>query len=55
MSQVACAQAKTASMQAQNEADKQAGRSSTYQPFDFDAVPDKFGISHNAVIIFFRD
>lgn len=51
----ACSHAKLAGMQEQNIADRGAGRPVTYQPQDFEAVPDEFGLGHNAVISYLQN
>jgi hypothetical protein len=50
IAQAACAAIESAAMQTQNAADFTAGRPMTYQQHDFLALPDKYGIHHNAVI-----
>jgi len=54
MSQVACMQARLTAMTAQNIADEMAGRPLTYLPQHFDALPDQFGLGHNAVVTFLQ-
>lgn len=55
IAQAACAHAEVAMMEQQNTADRAAGRPITYQPHEFAAVPDRFLISHNAVILYLRE
>lgn len=52
--QSACLHAKLVAMQEQNTADRAAGRPTTYQPHEFEAVPDEFGLGHNAVISYLQ-
>lgn len=54
-SQVACAQAEIAAMQAENAMRAVLGQSMAYEESDFTAVPLRYGIHHNAVVEFFRD
>lgn len=50
--QAACMQARLVAMQEQNAADRHAGRPLTYQPGDFEELPDQYGLGHNAVITY---
>jgi hypothetical protein len=50
MAQAACAYARIASMQCQNQADLAAGRHTTFNGADFDSIPNEYGIHHNAVL-----
>lgn len=52
--QAACLQADVAAMQCQNDLDKEAGRPNSYQPHDFEALPDKYGLGHNDVLIYLQ-
>lgn len=52
--QVACAQAEMAAMHAANRAREEQGHSHAYDEEAFLAIPDRFGISHNAVLTLFR-
>ncbi len=49
-SQAACCHAKLMAMSEQNVTDRAAGRPVSYQPDDFEAAPEHFGLGHNAVI-----
>lgn len=53
--QVACMLAELAGMQAANAEDTLAGRSLTYHVGDFHALPDRYGLGHNAVISYLAD
>lgn len=55
IAQSACLQARLAMMQQHNLLDKEAGRNYTFQPHDFEAAVDEFGLGHNAVLMFLRD
>lgn len=48
----ACCQAKLTAMTMQNTCDLHDGRPVTYLPEEFAAVPDEFGLSHNAVLTY---
>ena len=54
MTQAACMQAEMAAMQTQNAMDAHDGRPWTYAPSDFEALPDRYGLSHNAAIEYLR-
>lgn len=51
IAQAACAMAEVAAMQARNAANPHRP---THPPEDFEAVPDRYGIGHNAVLTFFQ-
>lgn len=53
--QAACANTRVAAMVEQNRIDQLAGRSPSYQPHDIEAVPDAFGLGHNAVLIYLQE
>lgn len=53
--QVACAMAEIAAMQAHDRWQRAVGTDQFYTEEAYSAVPDKFGIGHNAVITFFQD
>ncbi len=53
--QAACAMAEIAGMQAANQHRLSLGHSIAYDEDAFAAVPDRFGIGHNAVVIFMQD
>jgi hypothetical protein len=55
VAQAACMNAKLASMLEQNIADRAAGRSVTWQPYDFEELPDQYLVGHNAVIEYLRE
>lgn len=48
--QAACCHAKLMAMAEQNVCDREAGRPTSYQPHDFEAVPDNFQLGWNAVL-----
>lgn len=52
-SQVACAMADIEAMKAENQHREMQGKSQAYGAEDFFAIPDRYGISHNAVLQFF--
>ncbi len=54
-SQTACALAEIEAMKAANVSRDQQGHSHAYGEEAFLAVPDQFGIGHNAVVQLFRD
>lgn len=54
-SQVACMQVEMVVMQEQNIADRAAGRTLSYQPHEFRALVDRYGLGHNDVISYLRD
>jgi hypothetical protein len=54
ISQSACVSARIAAMQEQCAADRAAGRPVSYQPHDFEAVPDQCGLGHNTVISYLQ-
>jgi len=51
----ACANAEIAGMQAENQQRQVLGHSLAYVESDFQAVPIRYGIHHNAVIAFFMN
>ena len=53
--QAACAMAEIAGMQAANIERRAHGYSLAYDESAFAAVPDRYGIGHNAVVTFFHD
>lgn len=52
-SQAACANAEIAAMQAENQQRLAKGLSIAYGEEAFLAIPDKYGITHNAVLVLF--
>lgn len=54
MAMAACANAEIIAMQEANIAARAAGRTTPYPPGDFLAVPEKYGIHHNAVLELLR-
>ncbi len=54
-SQVACAMVEAMGMQAQNDYRKHIGEAPEYTYVDFEALPTKYGIFHNAVIGYLRE
>jgi hypothetical protein len=54
VAQSACCQARLAAMTEQNTADRAAGLPASYQPHDFENVPDQFQLGWNAVIEYLR-
>ena len=54
-SQAVCASAEIAGMQAENMQREHLGESMAYVENDFVAIPDSYGIGHNAVVLFMRD
>lgn len=50
VSQAACMQAQLAAMQAQNRIDQDNNRPDTYQPHQFESLPDQYQLGHNAVV-----
>ena len=52
---VVCATAEIAGMQAANHSAAMAGGVPVYDAAAFEAIPNKYGIHHNAVVGFFRD
>ena len=54
-SQTACALAEIEGMKAENQHREMQGYSQAYGEEAFFAIPDKYGISHNAVIQYLRD
>ena len=55
MSQVACAQIEAAGMVAENMQRAACGHSMAYTEDAFEALPQKYGITHNQVIEYLRD
>lgn len=55
VSQSACAAAEIAAMQAENQQRERRGESQAWCEDDFLSIPDKYGISHNAVEILRRN
>ena len=56
IAQATCANAEIAAMQANNIASERRGeRYAPHAPAEFLAVPDKYCISHNAVLALFSD
>jgi hypothetical protein len=53
MAMAACAMAKIAGMQAENQHKVAAGRTDFYTEDAFDLIANEFGIHHNAVIAMF--
>ena len=53
--QAACAQIEAVSMQMQNHMDAEAGRPYSYQPYDIDALINKYGLGHNDVITYLQE
>lgn len=53
-SQIVCAQARIEGMKAFNHERAESGLALAYDEAAFDAIPDEFGISHNAVCAFFQ-
>ena len=54
VSQAACANARVAAMQAENQRDAHLGRSPTFGLGDFMGVESEYMISHNSVIEYLR-
>ena len=54
-SQCAVMSAKLAAMQEQNRQDLAAGRLPSYNPHDFENLPDEFGLGHNDVISYLME
>ena len=54
-SQTACAMAEIEGMKAENQYREMQGYSQAYGEEAFFAIPDKYGIGHNAVIEYLRD
>jgi len=54
-SQAVCAQAKIHRMIADNITAESQHEGRRWFAEDFDAIPDQFGISHNAVCMFFQE
>jgi len=52
---VACANAEVAGMQAENEGRSRNGMALAYGVEAFRAVPEKWGIHHNAVLALFQE
>src|SRR5260221_14051776 len=50
----ACAQAEAMGMLAENQFCASENRPPTYRFYDFEALSNKYGIHHNAVLTFFR-
>lgn len=55
ISQAACMQTEMAAMQMRNVLDNFAGRPLSHTPEDFDALPDRYGLGHNAVISYLSE
>lgn len=55
IAQAACAQAEIAGMTAENQQREHRGESMAYVHSDYLAVIDKYGIGHNAAILWLRD
>ena len=53
--QAACAMAEIVGMQAMNTYREMRGETIAYDEDAFFAIPDSYGISHNAVVLFMRD
>lgn len=50
IAQAACMQAELAAMLERNRIDILARRDVTHSPADLESLPDRYGLSHNAVI-----
>jgi len=53
--QAACCNARLMAMQMQNTCDMAAGRPITYQPYQFENVPNDFQLGHNDVISYLTE